>query len=159
MPVTLCGSLGFLHVFVLVLKRRNTGWDVSLVGHLAGRWESYLYWQEVQIVLMHRSNTTEWESELELEQAVLDAQPSGKLFPHACSSFWPRGSVPACRATCALNCQGVVMPWWGHFGLSLLYYQTKKYRSSQEWTANVRRLPVMDSSLSDFDLFGLRKDI
>lgn len=78
-------------------------------------------------MLIHRPNAAESESEPEpeLELAVLDVQPSGKPLPHACSGFWPRGFVPARRATCALNCQGVMMPRRGHLGLSPLYYQTK----------------------------------
>lgn len=69
MPVTLCGSPGFLTVFVLVLKRRSTGWNALLFGHLVGNWECYLHREEVQIVLMHKSNATESALELEPEQA------------------------------------------------------------------------------------------
>lgn len=39
--------------------------------------------------------------------------------------FLPRGCVPACSSTCALNCQGVIMPWLLHLCLSQVYYQTK----------------------------------
>lgn len=102
-------------------------------------------------MLIHRSNAAESESEPELELAVLDVQPSGKPLPHGCSGFWPRGFVPARRATCALNCQGVVMPWRGHLETSpLVLLSDQMQHSSQEWAANVRRLSVMDSRLSDF---------
>lgn len=55
---------------------------------------------------------------------------------HMPVEFLPRGCVPAPRGTCALNCQGVMMPRQGpallHLCPCLVCYQTKYSRARRD---------------------------
>lgn len=92
----------------------------------------HLCWEEVQIVLIH-SWPRCWMSLMEIGSGaaaleVLEVQLSGKPLPHAGWGSAPRQPP----ATCVLNCQGVIVAWWGsallHLCLYQVYYQTKYSR-------------------------------
>lgn len=110
--------------------QNRTGWSS------AGRWERYLHREEVQIALIHMPNAAE------LEPAAGPPRWRCRTFSrvenlfHMPVEFLPRGCVPARRGTCALNCQGVMMPRRGpallHLCPCLVCYQTKYSRAHRD---------------------------